>query len=189
MTIKAFRHFCMKAPGMIGVAVLDYFDEIASTAAVSDPEESLPDLLPVAVASDPDQFDEQRKLELKPFFEAIRDSEEQYPVNFDDVWHICGYSRKDVAKRALKGPGIDGEILLQVSRRPAEKSINNITPQKGRPAETILMTVRGFKHFCLMAPGERGAQIRDYFISLEEIAHAALQVADAVSRGDIAAQA
>ena len=37
-----------------------------------------------------------------------------------------------------------------------------------------------------MAPGERGAQIRDYFISLEEIAHAALQVADAVSRGDIA---
>ena len=59
----------------------------------------------------------------------------------------------------------------------------------GRPSETILMTVRGFKHFCLMAPGERGAQIRDYYISLEHIAYAALDVAQGVANGDVAVAA
>ena len=82
------------------------------------------------------------KMEVKRFHDRISASTESHPVNFDDVWALAGYSRKNNAKRALKGPGIDGEILLL---NPELKSPGNkSTPQMGRPSETILMTVRGF---------------------------------------------
>ena len=125
------------------------------------------------------------KMEVKRFHDRISASTAagtRHPVNFDDVWALAGYSRKDSAKRALRGPGIDGEVLLHTS---VGKSSNKSTPQMGRPSETILMTVRGFKHFCLMAPGKRGAQIRDYYISLEHIAYAAIDVAQGVANGDV----
>ena len=127
------------------------------------------------------------KMEVKRFHDRISASTESHPVNFDDVWALAGYSTKGNAKRALDGPGIDGEILFITSDN---KSVHNkSTPQMGRPSKTILMTVRGFKHFCLMAPGERGAQIRDYYISLEHMAYAALDVAQGVANGAVAVTA
>ena len=120
------------------------------------------------------------KIEVKRFHDrisALAAAGTRHPVNFDDVWTLAGYSRKDSAKRALKGPGIDGEISLHTPVEP-----NKSTPHN---KETILMTVRGFKHFCLMAPGKRGAQIRDYYISLEHIAYAAIDVAQGVANGDV----
>ena len=123
------------------------------------------------------------KMEVKRFHDRISASTESHPVKFDDVWALAGYSRKNNAKRALKGPGIDGEILLL---NPELKSATNkSTPQMGRPSETILMTVRGFKHFCLKAPGALGAQVRDYYISLEEVANAAIAVAQDVASGEV----
>lgn len=76
------------------------------------------------------------KLEVRRFHESIQASTESHPVKFDDVWALAGYSRKDSAKRALKGPGIDGEISLHTPVEP-----NKSTPHN---KETILMTVRGF---------------------------------------------
>ena len=41
------------------------------------------------------------KMEVKRFHDRISASTESHPVNFDDVWALAGYSRKDSAKRAL----------------------------------------------------------------------------------------
>ena len=130
------------------------------------------------------------KMEVKRFHDRISASTAagtRHPVNFDDVWALAGYSTKGNAKRALKGPGIDGEIIFITNDKVS--NCNKSTSKRGPAPETILMTVRGFKHFCLMAPGERGAQIRDYYISLEHIAYAALDVAQGVANGDVAVTA
>ena len=55
----------------------------------------------------------------------------------------------------------------------------------GRPSKPIVMTVRGFKHFCMKAPGAFGAQVCDYYISLEQVANAAIAVAQDVARGEV----
>ena len=55
------------------------------------------------------------KMEVKRFHDRISASTDSHPVKFDDVWTLAGYSRKDSAKRALKGPGVDGEVLLHTS--------------------------------------------------------------------------
>ena len=130
------------------------------------------------------------KMEVKRFHDRISTSTESHPVKFDDVWTLAGYSTKGNAKRALKGPGIDGEIILITNDKVSPQTCGNKSTSKRGPApETILMTVRGFKHFCLMAPGKRGAQIRDYYISLEHIAYAAIDVAQGVANGDVAVTA
>ena len=93
------------------------------------------------------------KMEVKRFHDRINASTDTHPVDFDDVWTLAGYSRKDSAKRA-------GEIILHTSVEVSpEDCVNKIPPKRGPAPETILMTVRGFKHFCLMAPGKRGAQM------------------------------
>lgn len=70
------------------------------------------------------------KMEVKRFHDRISASAAagtRHPVNFDDVWALAGYSRKDSAKRALKGPGIDGEISLHT---PVEPITNDkVSPQ------------------------------------------------------------
>ena len=55
---------------------------------------------------------DQLKLKVRNFHERIEASKDSHPVNFDDVWTLAGYSTKGNAKRCLKGPGIDGEIIL-----------------------------------------------------------------------------
>lgn len=45
------------------------------------------------------------KMEVKRFHDRISASTESHPVNFDDVWALAGYSRKNNAKRALRFAG------------------------------------------------------------------------------------
>lgn len=135
---------------------------------------------------------DQLKLKVRNFHERIEASKDSHPVNFDDVWTLAGYSRRDNAKRALKGPGIDGKIIFL---RPEEVSgllhrsveLNYSDPKRGPPPETILMTVGAFKLFCMRAPTEQGKQICEYYIEMEDIAREALKVAAAVASGDVTA--
>lgn len=105
-------------------------------------------------------------------------------VNFDDVWHLAGYSRKDHAKHALKKESRDGEIILpkirEVSGDPTGS--NKATSKRGPAPETILLTVQLFKRFCLAAPGEQGRAIREYYVELEE---SVADVLEGVRRGEI----
>lgn len=45
---------------------------------------------------------------------ALVESDEDYPVDFDELWRWCGYSRKNNAKRVLLDnfeKGLDYEVI------------------------------------------------------------------------------
>lgn len=90
-----------------------------------------------------------------------------FVVDLDHVIDDVGFSAKHKAKLSLTKN-------LELN---AEYTINRLvehTEISGVPAtnkETILMTVRGFKKFCLLARTEQGKKTCDYFITMEEIVH------------------
>jgi phage anti-repressor protein len=93
-------------------------------------------------------------------FEIVQ-SNEAFPVNFDDAWKWIGYSRKDNAKNAFEGAGflegIDFEVFL----------INQENPKGGRPSNKIKLTIEAFKSWAMMAGTPRGKEVRAYFLRCE----------------------
>ena len=181
MTLAAFEHLCTMKPA--GAEVWKHYKELSATprgpaapAAPAGPA-PVPALVAVSAQSTPAVFDDSRRLEIKKLFDAANSSTESHPINFDDAWKLAGYSTKGNAERALKVPGIEDEISLIKIDKP-----NKSTPHNKK---IILMTVRGFKHFCMKAPGALGAQVRDYYISLEQVANAAIAVAQDVASGEV----
>ena len=148
----------------------------ATSAAPAGPA-PVPALVPVLAASTPSVFDDSRRLEIKAMFDAVSNATESHPINFDNVWRICGYARKDNAKKALWRLELGDEVSLRQTAEP-----NKFTPHN---KEIIFLTVRAFKHFCMKAPGAFGAQVCDYYISLEQVANAAIAVAQDVASGEV----
>ena len=59
------------------------------------------------------------------------------------MWGLMDYSTKGHAKaKILSDPLLAGEFILTKARK--NEIGNKVTPKRGRPSETILMTVRGF---------------------------------------------
>jgi len=89
------------------------------------------------------------------FFE----SEEPFPIDFDEAWQWIGYSQKGHAKTAFeKGGFIEGTDFF----RDLEKSSG------GRRPEKIYLTVECFKMFCMMAGTAKGREVRLYFLDCEK---------------------
>jgi phage anti-repressor protein len=74
------------------------------------------------------------------------------------VWFDLGYSKKSNAVRRMKKVLVEGvDFCSDVSQSPTD----------GRPSDDFLLTIDGFKHFCLLAETEEGRNIRQYFIDIE----------------------
>ncbi|HEY9603198.1 MAG TPA: hypothetical protein V6C85_16405 [Allocoleopsis sp.] len=86
------------------------------------------------------------------------DSDEEFPVNFDDAYQWVGYNQKSDAKSKLLNNFIKGVDF-------SAKRLKN--PQAGRPSELIMMTVDCFKSFCMMAGTAKGREVRQYFLDCE----------------------
>lgn len=98
---------------------------------------------------------------LKPFFNDVLESKDPFPVDFDKAWKWIGYSRKDVAKKALED---------NFCQNKDYSLLHPHTEQKGRGGhnkETIKLTQDCFKKFCMMAGTDRGKEVRDYFLECE----------------------
>lgn len=96
-------------------------------------------------------------------------SQEEYPIDFDDIWGQLGYSRKSNAKRALiKGLFEGGEYLLISEQPDNHKGLSVQESGAKTAAENIKLTIDGFKHFCLMARTDEGREVRRYFIEIEK---------------------
>jgi phage anti-repressor protein len=89
------------------------------------------------------------------------DSDEQFPVNFDDAWQWLGYSSKQKAKNKLSN-NFDEEIDYLT------KWVK--TTQGGRPSEYICLTIECFKSLGMMAGTEQGKIVRKYFLECEKTA-------------------
>jgi phage anti-repressor protein len=92
---------------------------------------------------------------------SLIQSEEEFPVDFDDAWRWIGYSTKGNAKVALENAqlveGIDFQVFME----------NHKNSKGGRPVEKIKLTIDAFKMFCMAAGTSKGRQVRLYFLECE----------------------
>lgn len=101
-------------------------------------------------------------LPLENIVITLIESEQEFPVNFDDAWQWVGYKRKDTAKEALTKnfiSKVDYNIMFSGKKRK--------TPTSCRPSELIVMTVDCFKSFCMIAGNDKGREVREYFLDCE----------------------
>lgn len=88
---------------------------------------------------------------------SLVNSDEDFPIDFEEAWQWLGFSTKASAKRKLNHfkEGIDFSTSWLK------------TPEGGRPSEFIRLTVDCFKALGMMAGTDKGIEIRQYFIQCE----------------------
>ena len=74
-----------------------------------------------------------------------------------------GFYRKDHAKRKLESC-LDENVDYEVFLRSGENLDGG-----GRPMEKIMIKLKSFKDFCMVAQTQKAKQIRSYFITIEEV--------------------
>jgi hypothetical protein len=95
-----------------------------------------------------------------------------FVINLDNIWKWLGFSSKYNSKRLLEKNfklDIDYKILL------LQDAKQDIYTHGGNNKETILLTIRTFKLFCLKAGTEKAAQIHEYYIKMEETLQEVIQ--------------
>jgi anti-repressor protein len=95
----------------------------------------------------------------------IAESQDEYPVDFDDAWVWVEYSRKSDAKAKLVADFVEGvDYILRNIPQNSDTSNRG----RGRPPKDIRLTVDCFKQFCLMAGTARGKQVRLHYLEIEK---------------------
>lgn len=96
----------------------------------------------------------------KMYFDVSDRDREGFFIDFDQIWELCGYSSKGVAKRTLT----ERSQLLKLDKHYKIvfcQSAKN--PQGGRPSETILLNAKGFCRFASDAKTTQGIILKDFF--------------------------
>lgn len=95
---------------------------------------------------------------------TLVNSDDQFPVNFDDAWQWLGYATKQKAKNKLLNnfeQGLDFNLNQMV------KVQNEGSRVVSRPYEQIMLTVECLKSLGMMAGTSQGREIRKYFLECE----------------------
>lgn len=95
-----------------------------------------------------------------------------FVIDLDNIWKWIGFNQKVKAKTLLAKNfklDIDYKILL------CQQGKQHIHLHGGHNKETILLTIRTFKLFCLKAGTEKAAQIHEYYIKMEETLQEVIQ--------------
>ena len=102
-----------------------------------------------------------------------------FVVDFDFAVEWLGISTKGNAKRILVGCLIEGEDYESTAVQPSNLLIANegqVPNQVGRNLggaglnkETIMLTVNGFKTFCMAAGTEKAKRVRLYYVAIEGV--------------------
>jgi len=115
-----------------------------------------------------EQFtDTEQQLFVSSFYCYLNyNQKNDFVIDLDDVWKWLGFSQKVNAKTLLEKNFIiekdyTKSLLLQQKQSAYTKG--------GHNKETIMLTIRTFKLFCLKAGTKKAEQIHEYYIKLEEI--------------------
>jgi hypothetical protein len=98
-------------------------------------------------------------------FNISHNKPNDYIIDLDEVYKWIGFSRKDHAKTLLITQFKEG-IHYKMNKEVSPRTRGNLG---GRPVEKILLTIEGFKKYCLKASTEKSDQIYDYYIKMEKI--------------------
>lgn len=96
---------------------------------------------------------------------SFLDSDEQFPVEFDNAWQWLGYTRKDSALDTLKSYFEEGLDFSGCNRKSS---------QGGRPSHSYCLTVDCFKQLGMLARTNQGKLVRQYFLECERVAKQAI---------------
>jgi hypothetical protein len=94
-----------------------------------------------------------------------------FVIDFDNVWKWLGFSYKAHAKTSLEKnfePEIDYKFVFTPNREQKKGS-------GGHNKETIMLSIKTFKRFCLKAGTKKANEIHEYFINLEELLQQTIQ--------------
>jgi phage anti-repressor protein len=98
----------------------------------------------------------------------LLNSQDQFPVDFNEAWQWLGISKKNNAKRNFEAcgflKGTDYKVLLNY-----EQNLYG-----GRPGEIIKLSIDCFKMWGMMSRTEQGRNVREYFLECEKIAKATI---------------
>ena len=92
---------------------------------------------------------------------ALLQSNKEFPVDFDDAWQWLEFSRKDSAKRSFENSGFLTGTDFRIFHPNVENSL------RGRPEQTIQLTVDCFKTWAMMVNTDKGKEVRRYFLNCE----------------------
>ncbi len=94
--------------------------------------------------------------------QQLLNSDEKFPVSFEDAWRWLDFKRKDNAKRSLLNSGfVENEDYLLISAEPENKGF------QAHPLETITLTIDCLKMWGMAAGTAKGKEVRKYFLECE----------------------
>jgi phage anti-repressor protein len=93
--------------------------------------------------------------------DSMAQSAAQYPVDFDEAWQWVGYSRKDAGLEMLKNNFIANKDFCSSENRSK-------AGRGGHNEMKYLLTARCFEAFCMMAGTDKGREVREYFLDLQD---------------------
>jgi hypothetical protein len=95
------------------------------------------------------------------FIQTTIESNEEYCVDFDVLWRLCGHSKNDVAVRALTN-------LTREGKHNRFKKGGAFKDKKGRIIRKVdnshILSVKGFRIFTLSVPKQRGQPLLRFFV-------------------------
>lgn len=99
-------------------------------------------------------------------FMFLFDTEEQYPVNIEELIDMRIYDRKDNAKiKLINKFTLNRDFKIELSKGTGKNRVGG----SGKKKEDINLTIDCFKHMCMNANNDIGKITRQYFIDLEKI--------------------
>lgn len=95
-----------------------------------------------------------------------------FVIELDNVWKWLGFGQKDSSKRVLeKNFIVDKDYKVFAPQVVGAKKEG----RGGHNKETILLTIKTFKLFCIKAETSKAKEIHEYFVKLEEILQQTIQ--------------
>lgn len=112
--------------------------------------------------------DEHQQLFLSSFYCYLKyDPEADFVIDLDNIWKWLGFSQKIHAKTSLE-KHFNDDVDYKIQLRSTEQTQEG---RGGHNKQTILLNVRTFKLFCLIAGTEKAKEIHKYFVKMEQLLH------------------
>jgi len=96
-----------------------------------------------------------------------------FVIDLDNVWKWLGFSQKIRAKESIEKNFVINIDYKNLAFSEGKASSKN-EKWGGHNKQTILLNIKTFKLFCLLAETQKAKQIHNYFIKLEDLLHEVL---------------
>ena len=116
--------------------------------------------------------EDEQKIFITSFYCYLKyDQKNDFVIDLDNIWKWLDFKQKVNAKKLIEKNfiiNIDYKLLLLLQQKQDKK-------HGGNNKETILLTVKTFKLFCIKAGTKKAEQIHEYFVKLEELLHEVIE--------------